>query len=59
MLTLGMPVSEFLEALEDDLGPEAVWELTGAYGGRVLHMPKREWMKRSIVAEKLSETIIL
>ncbi|MBF9050532.1 hypothetical protein GTA62_15275 [Roseobacter sp. HKCCD9010] len=57
MLTLDMRVSELLEALEDDLGPEAVWKLTGTYGGCVLHLPKRNAMQRSVVFERLGETI--
>ena len=58
MLTLNMPVSELLEALEDDLGPDAVWKLTSTYGGCVLHLPKREAMPRSVVVERLGEKIV-
>ncbi len=57
MLTLDMPVSELLEALEDDLGPEAVWKLTGTYGGCVMHLPKPEMLHRSIVVERLGGKI--
>ena len=57
MLSLGMNVSDFLEALEDDLGPEAVWKLTEAFGGRALCIPKRETMHRTTAAEKLGTEI--
>lgn len=57
MLTLDMPVSELLEALEDDLGPEAVWKLTATYGGCALYLPKPDAIQRSIVSERLGEKI--
>lgn len=57
MLTLGMPVGELLEALEDDLGAEAVWKLTGAYGGRCLHIPQSGTAQRSVVIDRVGEEI--
>lgn len=59
MLTLGMPVHELLEDLEDDLGPEAVWKLTGHYGGTSIHLAETERARRnSVAAEQVGAEIL-
>ncbi|EBA16389.1 hypothetical protein RSK20926_21729 [Roseobacter sp. SK209-2-6] len=57
MIDLGMTVSEMLEELEDSLGPAAVWNLTGLYGGTETHIPHERSLKHSIVTEQLGEKI--
>ncbi len=58
MLTLGMCAGELLDALEEDLGPEAVWKLASAYGGRIVYVPKRRAIRRSIATERLGSEIV-
>lgn len=53
MLDLGMHVSEILEALEDDLGPDAVWTLTRAFGGSEVQVPSPERLAKSTLARRI------
>ena len=57
MIDLGMNVPEMLEELEDSIGPEAVWKLTGLYGGTEAHIPHKHRMTQSLVAQQLGDPI--
>ena len=57
MIDLGMKVPEMLEELEDSLGPDAVWKLTGLYGGTEAHIPQAHRMAQSVVAQQLGDEI--
>ena len=57
MIDLGMNVPEMLEELEDSIGPEAVWKLTGLYGGTEAHIPHPHRMAQSLVAQQLGDQI--
>ena len=57
MIDLGMNVSEMLEDLEDHLGPEAVWKLTGLYGGVEAYIPHPHKKAQSLTAQQLGDPI--
>ncbi|MVO18267.1 helix-turn-helix domain-containing protein [Parasedimentitalea huanghaiensis] len=57
MIDLGMTVPEILEELEDSLGPDAVWKLTGLFGGTETHIPHQHSLARSILTEQLGDQI--
>ena len=58
MADLGMAVPEILENLEDSLGPQAVWKLTGLLGGRIAYIPHDHGLARSIVTELIGDQIV-
>jgi len=53
MADLGMAVPEMLEALEDGIGPEAVWQLTRMFGGCVVYIPKKIGEAQSVLERKI------
>lgn len=53
MADLGMSVPEMLEALEEEIGPEAVWKLTGMFGGCKVHIPKKLGDGQSVLERKV------
>jgi len=57
MNDLGMNVPEILEELEDSLGPDAVWKLTGLFGGTETNISHQHSLARSILTEQLGDQI--
>lgn len=53
----GKPVPEMRSWLERDLGMNAVWRLTRAFGGRHIHLP-RPSRRKSVLDEPLGRDLV-
>ena len=54
MIDLGIQTPAMLVQLEDDLGPQEVWDLVNAFGGRWLHLPSTLQSAQSTTREQVA-----
>ena len=54
MIDLGIQTPAMLVQLEDDLGPQEVWDLVNAFGGRSLHLPSTLQSAQSTTREQVA-----
>ncbi len=58
MERMGLHVPEMLRDLEKALGPQAVWKLTGVYGGSQFYIPQKSNIDRSVANQRLGADCI-